>query len=81
MEQNDSNEYSVSIEFNETHPNYKIKINFMQNKTNTKRTFRIVENFNSQVMLDFFSFLRFVNYDEEIKNLINVNYNNKGYFN
>jgi hypothetical protein len=52
----------------------------IQNKTNTKRTYRVIPNFTNQIVIDFFSYLRFVLYDEEMSTLLNVNiYLKSGY--
>jgi hypothetical protein len=37
-----------------------------------KKTFKISENFSSENVLDFFSFLRFLNYDEDSDKLLNI---------
>jgi hypothetical protein len=49
----------------------------IQNKSNTKRTYRVMPNFTNQTVIDFFSYLRFVLYDEEMSTLLNVNNNIK----
>jgi histone-lysine N-methyltransferase SETD3 len=69
---NDSNEYPFQVEFTKESPFYTSKLNFIPNKNNLKRTFRVVEGFSQQIVIDFFSYLRFVHWSEDINTLINV---------
>jgi histone-lysine N-methyltransferase SETD3 len=70
--ENESNEYPFSVEFLKESPFYAAKLNFIPNKNNLKRTFRVVEGFTQQIVIDFFSYLRFIHWNEDINTLINV---------
>lgn len=74
VENNDSNEFPFIVELTPSHAYYTYKLNFMtkDNNNSCKKTFRVQENFNENMIQDFFSYMRFVYFDEDINNLINV---------
>lgn len=77
MKNNDDNEYPITIELNKKSPLYSYKINLISTNNisltkEIKKTFRVQANITEQVASDLFSFLRLVNFDDDINLLINV---------
>jgi hypothetical protein len=70
--ENESNEFPFTIELTPNKPHYNKKLNMIQNKTNLRRTYRVIPNFTNQTIIEFFSYLRFITYDEDMSTLLNV---------
>jgi histone-lysine N-methyltransferase SETD3 len=62
---NDANEYPFKIYFTEGDPYIQVKKEMIGENADCKK-FRIVGNFEDKVMNEFLSWLRFVEYDENI---------------
>jgi histone-lysine N-methyltransferase SETD3 len=72
VDNNDGNEFPITLELNPSCPLYSYKLNLLKPSKEFKKTFRLPVNFNEEVVNEYFSFLRFLNYDEDINELINV---------
>jgi hypothetical protein len=70
---NESNEFPFVIELTSERPNYQQKFNMIQNKSQLRRIYRVVPCFTNQSVIDFFSYLRFITFDENMNILVNVN--------
>ena len=62
---NDANEYPLRVYYNEDDAFKAVKMDMIGDKSNYKK-FRVVEHFDERVMQEFLSWLRFVEYDENI---------------
>ena len=71
VEKNDSNEFPFIVQLSENAALYSYKVQFMQNKE-LKRVFRLQACFDEQIVIDFFSYLRFIFYDEDPNRLVTV---------
>ena len=72
VSENEGNEYPFRVEFNKEFPYYNAKLNFIPNKSNLNRSFRVTTAFGQQIVIDFFSYLRFILWNEDVNVLINV---------
>lgn len=62
---NDANEVPIKVFYNEDDKMKQVKQEMLKDTTDVKK-FRVVDNFNEKVMQEFLSWLRFVEYDENI---------------
>ena len=62
---NDANEVPLKVYYNEDDPLIKVKKEMINDNADFKK-FRVVENLEDKVMHEFLSWLRFVEYDENI---------------
>ncbi len=69
---NEDNEYPFNVELTPKHPLYSYKLNLLVPVKDTKKVFKVHTDFTAQVVTDFFSYLRFICFDEDINTLINV---------
>jgi histone-lysine N-methyltransferase SETD3 len=72
VEDNDGNEYPITLCLEDSYPKYKDKLRFFNDEKELKRTFRIQENILDNQVIDFFSYLRFLLYEGDIKILAKV---------
>lgn len=72
MEDNDSNEYPVTLALTVEHPNYKEKRKFFNAENELEKKFKLQENILESQVIEFFSFLRFILYDGEIGQIYKV---------
>ena len=70
VDNNDSNEYPVCLELDETYPLFEEKINILGGEF--KKKFKLQENMLESQVIDFFSFLRFLYFDGEIDKLYKI---------
>jgi histone-lysine N-methyltransferase SETD3 len=75
VDNNDSNEYPVTLELDESHPLFIEKLDILG--SDFKRKFRLQENMLESQVIDFFSFLRFVYFDGDIDKLYKILSDNK----
>ena len=85
LEDNDTSEYLLTVEFNDIYPLYNLKKNFFQNKSDFTRCFNLSNNFYESQIIELLSFLRFILFDGDINELYkiisqNTNYNNEQSF-
>jgi histone-lysine N-methyltransferase SETD3 len=66
---NDANEVPIRIFYNDDDKLKQVKQEMIKDTAEYKK-FRVVDNFNERVMQEFLSWLRFVEYDENIMLLI-----------
>ena len=71
VEKNDSNEFPYTVELNSSHKHYDFKFQLLNSKT-TEKTFRLQTNYEEATVQEFFSFLRFINFEGGIDVLIDV---------
>jgi len=62
---NDANEVPLKVFYNPDDALKQIKQDMIQDRSEFKK-FRVVDNFEDRIMHEFFSWLRFVEYDENI---------------
>ena len=81
LDDNDTSEYLLTVEFNEKYPLYEIKKKlFFQNESELIKCFNLNNNFYESQILELLSFLRFCLFDGDINilyNEINKNINYK----
>ena len=85
LEDNDTSEYLLTVEFNDMYPLYNVKKNFFQNESDFIRCFNLSNNFYESQIIELLSFFRFILYDGNIDELYkiisqNTNYNNEQSF-
>ena len=85
LEDNDTSEYLLTVEFSDIYPLYNLKKNFFQNKSDFTRCFNLSNNFYESQIIELLSFLRFILFDGDINELYkiisqNTNYNNEQSF-
>lgn len=66
---NDANEVPIKVFYNLDDKMKQVKQDMLKDTSDFKK-FRVVDNFNERVMQEFLSWLRFVEYDENIMLLI-----------
>lgn len=66
---NDANEVPIKVFYNEDDKLKQVKQDMIKDNAEFKK-FRVVENLNDRIMHEFLSWLRFVEYDENIMLLI-----------
>ena len=62
---NDANEVPIKVYYNESDPLKNVKKEMINDSADFKK-FRVVENYEDKVMCEFMSWIRFVEYDENI---------------
>ena len=76
LEDNDTSEYLLSINFNEKYPLFDMKKKIFKNEAECnlkiKRNFCLNNNFYESQIVELLSFLRFILYDGDINNLFNI---------
>ena len=65
---NDANEVPIVVRFDPEDPGYEIKVKLKNDKKDSMK-FRVVDNLQDQVMLDFISFLRYTYFDGDLAQL------------
>ena len=81
LEDNDTSEYLLTIEFNEEYPLYDIKKNFFQNKSDFIRCFNLSNNFYESQIIELLSFLRFILFEGDINVLYKIISQSSNYIN
>ena len=66
LEDNDTNEVSLTVVFNDTFPMFKIKKNFFQNEYEFIKTFILNDNIYESQLFELLSFLRFILFEGDI---------------
>jgi hypothetical protein len=66
---NDANEVPIKVHYNIDDKMKQVKQDMIKDNSDFKK-FRVVDNFNERIMHEFLSWLRFVEYDENIMLLI-----------
>ena len=72
LDDNDTSEYLLTINFNDTYPMFDLKNNFFQNEFELVRTFNLNNNFYESQIIELLSFLRFILFDGDINDLYNA---------
>ena len=72
LEDNDTSEFLMTINFNENYPLFEQKKNFFQNECQLMRTFNLNNNFYESQIIELLSFLRFILFDGDINELYNA---------
>jgi histone-lysine N-methyltransferase SETD3 len=66
LEDNDTNEVSLTVVFNDSFPMFKIKKNFFQNEYEFIKTFILNDNIYESQLFELLSFLRFILFEGDI---------------
>ena len=78
IDDNDADEYSLTVEFDENYPLFKNdEKSFLKSSIEKQKKFRISENILDCQVIDFFSYLRYMLYDESLDvlfKMMNENY-------
>jgi histone-lysine N-methyltransferase SETD3 len=78
IDDNDANEYFLTVEFDENYPLFKNEEkSYVKSSIENHKKFRISENILDCQVIDFFSYLRYMLYDENLEilyKMINENY-------
>lgn len=77
MEDNEANEYPLSISFDENCPSYEEKKALVSNDFLLNKKFRIGLNFFESQVIDLFSYLRFMMFDGDMNLLMTIISNNQ----
>ena len=77
LEDNDTNEVSLTVVFNDTFPMFKIKKNFFQNEYEFIKTFILNDNIYESQLFELLSFLRFMLFEGDINILYNAMISNE----
>ena len=72
LDDNDTSEYLLTVDFNDTYPLFDLKKNFFQNEFELVRTFNLNNNFYESQIIELLSFLRFILFDGDINDLYNA---------
>jgi histone-lysine N-methyltransferase SETD3 len=72
VDNNDSNEFPISLTLTEDFPNYKEKKNFFSNENDMEKKFKIQENLLESQVIEFFSYLRFLLFDGNMEHIYKV---------
>jgi len=72
LDDNDTSEYLLTVDFNDTYPLFDLKKNFFQNEYELVRTFNLNNNFYESQIIELLSFLRFILFDGDINDLYNA---------
>ena len=81
LDDNDTSEYLLTIEFTNEYPLYEHKIKFFQNKSDLIKSFNLNNNFYESQIIELLSFLRFILFDGDINDLYKAIINNSNYNN
>ena len=80
LEDNDSNEVTLTIVFNDTYPMFNVKKNFFQNEFEFIKSFILNDNIYESQLFDLLSFLRFMLFDDDINILYNSMISNENLY-
>ena len=69
LDDNDTSEYLLTVEFNENYPLFELKKNFFQNEYEFIKTYNLNNNFAESQIIELLSFLRFILFDDDINEL------------
>ena len=72
LEDNDTSEFLMTINFNENYPLFEQKKNFFQNESQLVRAFNLNNNFYESQIIELLSFLRFILFNGDINELYNA---------
>ena len=72
LEDNDTSEFLVTVNFNENYPLYEQKKKFFQNEYELVRRFNLNNNFYESQIIELLSFLRFILFEGDIDELYNA---------
>lgn len=72
MEDNDSNEFPISLTLSDLHPNFAEKRKFFNSNNDMEKKFKIQENLFENQVIEFFSYLRFILYDGDMNYIYKV---------
>ena len=72
LEDNDTSEFLITINFNENYPLYEEKKKFFQNEYELVRRFNLNNNFYESQIIELLSFLRFILFEGDINELYNA---------
>mgnify|MGYP002624900556 FL=1 len=72
LDDNDTSEYLLTVDFNNTYPLFDLKKNFFQNEYELVRTFNLNNNFYESQIIELLSYLRFILFDGDINDLYNA---------
>ena len=81
LDDNDTSEYLLTINFNDTYPLFNLKKNFFQNEYELVRTFNLNNNFYESQIIELLSFLRFILFDGDMNDLYNAINSNENIYN
>jgi histone-lysine N-methyltransferase SETD3 len=81
LDDNDSSEFLLTIEFNESYPLFELKKNFFQNEFELVRNFTLNNNFYESQIIELLSFLRFILFDGDVNDLYNAISSNENIYN
>ena len=71
LEDNDTSEFLITVNFNENYPLYEEKKKFFQNEYELVRRFNLNNNFYESQIIELLSFLRFILFEGDINELYN----------
>ena len=80
LEDNDSNEVTLTVVFNDTYPMFNVKKNFFQNEFEFIKSFILNDNIYESQLFDLLSFLRFMLFDDDINILYNSMISNENLY-
>ena len=72
LEDNDTSEFLITVNFNENYPLYEEKKKFFQNEYELVRRFNLNNNFYESQIIELLSFLRFILFEGDINELYNA---------
>ena len=72
LEDNDTSEFLITVNFNENYPLYEQKKKFFQNEYELVRRFNLNNNFYESQIIELLSFLRFILFEGDIDELYNA---------
>jgi hypothetical protein len=79
LEDNDTSEYLLTIEFNQDYPLFNLKKIFFQNESDFIRYFNLNNNLYESQIIELLSFLRFILFDDDMNILYKIIENNLNY--
>ena len=80
LEDNDTNEVTLTLVFNDTYPMFNIKKNFFQSEFEFIKSFILNDNIYESQLFDLLSFLRFMLFDDDINILYNSMISNENLY-
>ena len=72
LDDNDTSEYLLTVELNNSYPLFELKKNFFQNEYELVRAFNLNNNFYESQIIELLSFLRFILFNGDINDLYNA---------
>ena len=72
LDDNDTSEYLLTVELNNSYPLFELKKNFFQNEYELVRTFNLNNNFYESQIIELLSFLRFILFNGDMNDLYNA---------